>query len=211
MSRGAAALRARAGDLREDARPRASLDGDEPQQPRLAASGQGDYAGARPLYERALAIYEKALGPEHPNTNVARRNLARLLLDSGNADVALSLGEVALAAHEKLLGQNHPWTKASAERHRRCARRARPGGGGRGAACALWPRRQGASVSVTGPAGRCLSACCKSHGITVSPHPEEGLKGRLEGRGRAPKRNLFILRDARSEAPQDEGEDLSRL
>ncbi|MGA8169501.1 MAG: tetratricopeptide repeat protein, partial [Methylocystis sp.] len=27
---------------------------------------QGDYAGARPLYERSLAIMEKALGAEHP-------------------------------------------------------------------------------------------------------------------------------------------------
>ena len=29
---------------------------------------QGDLAGARPLYERALAICEKVLGPEHPDT-----------------------------------------------------------------------------------------------------------------------------------------------
>jgi hypothetical protein len=30
---------------------------------------QSDYAGARPLYERALETDEKALGPEHPDTN----------------------------------------------------------------------------------------------------------------------------------------------
>ncbi|KAB2870649.1 MAG: tetratricopeptide repeat protein, partial [Burkholderiaceae bacterium] len=29
--------------------------------------GTGDYTRARPLYERSLAIYEKALGPEHPD------------------------------------------------------------------------------------------------------------------------------------------------
>jgi hypothetical protein len=29
---------------------------------------QGDVAGARPLCERALAIYEKVLGAEHPDT-----------------------------------------------------------------------------------------------------------------------------------------------
>jgi hypothetical protein len=28
---------------------------------------QGDFVTARPLQERALAIYEKALGPEHPS------------------------------------------------------------------------------------------------------------------------------------------------
>jgi hypothetical protein len=34
----------------------------------------------RPLLERALAIYEQALGPEHPDTNRMRCNLARLLI-----------------------------------------------------------------------------------------------------------------------------------
>ena len=28
----------------------------------------GDYAKAEPLYQRALKISEKALGPEHPDT-----------------------------------------------------------------------------------------------------------------------------------------------
>ncbi|MCI0645537.1 MAG: tetratricopeptide repeat protein, partial [Chloroflexi bacterium] len=40
--------------------------------------GQGDLAGARPYYERALAINEKALGPDHPDTQLVRRNLAAL-------------------------------------------------------------------------------------------------------------------------------------
>jgi hypothetical protein len=39
---------------------------------------QGDLAGARSLFERALAIREKALGPEHPDTIRARDNLAKL-------------------------------------------------------------------------------------------------------------------------------------
>jgi hypothetical protein len=39
---------------------------------------QGDLAGARPLYERALAIREKVLGPEHPNTATVRNNLSIL-------------------------------------------------------------------------------------------------------------------------------------
>ncbi len=46
-----------------------------PQDPRLATTlnnlaglyqAQGRYAEAEPLYKRALAIIEKALGPEHP-------------------------------------------------------------------------------------------------------------------------------------------------
>ena len=84
---------------------------------RLASYRHGALAAcaqARPLYERALAIFEKALGPTHPNTNHARGNLSRLLLASGNPDEALTFGEAALAAHEKLLGQDHPSTKGSA-------------------------------------------------------------------------------------------------
>jgi tetratricopeptide (TPR) repeat protein len=37
---------------------------------------QGDRAGARSLYERALAIFEARLGPDHPNTVQSRHNLA---------------------------------------------------------------------------------------------------------------------------------------
>ena len=40
---------------------------------------QGDLAAARPLFERALAIREKALGPEHPDTAGSLNNLACLL------------------------------------------------------------------------------------------------------------------------------------
>jgi hypothetical protein len=39
---------------------------------------QGDLAGARPLFERALAIRERVLGPDHPNTAQSRKNLAGL-------------------------------------------------------------------------------------------------------------------------------------
>jgi len=74
---------------------------------------QGHLAAARPLFERALAIREKTLGSEHPNTNRARYNLSRLLL-TGHSTEALTLGETALTAHDKGLGRDHPWTKDSA-------------------------------------------------------------------------------------------------
>ena len=41
------------------------------------------YAEARPLYERALAIREKVLGAEHPDTATSLNNLAILLQDPG--------------------------------------------------------------------------------------------------------------------------------
>ena len=74
---------------------------------------QGDLAAARPLFERALAIYEKR-GAGHMDTHRVRHNFATLLLASGDASQALALGEAALAAHQKLLGPTHPWTSDSA-------------------------------------------------------------------------------------------------
>ena len=111
---GAAALRAGAGDPREDARPRASR---RPPQSlnKLARllQDQGDLAGARPLFERALAINEKALGPEHPDTAANLNNLARLLRAQGDLAGARPLFERALAISEKVLGPEHPETAIS--------------------------------------------------------------------------------------------------
>ena len=101
------------GDTRKDARPRASRHGDEPQQPRPPAQEQGDFAAARPLYERALAIREKTLGPEHPDTATSLNNLAGLLSDQGDLAAARPLYERALAIREKVLGPEHPDTATS--------------------------------------------------------------------------------------------------
>ncbi len=75
---------------------------------------QGDLAGARPLHERALAIFEKALGPEHPDTARSLNNLASLLHGEGDLAAAQPLCERALAIFEKALGPGHPSTKNSA-------------------------------------------------------------------------------------------------
>ena len=44
---------------------------------------QGQYAKAKPLYQRALAIWEKALDPEHPNVVTSLNNLAALSYNQG--------------------------------------------------------------------------------------------------------------------------------
>src|SRR5262249_31295346 len=76
--------------------------GYEPQQPRRPASGRGDLAGARPLFERALAVREKALGPEHPGTAESLNNLAVLPQAEGDLAGARPLFECALAIHKKV-------------------------------------------------------------------------------------------------------------
>ena len=51
---------------------------------------QGRYAEAEPLYKRALANYEKALGPDHPYVAMALNNLAGLYEAQGRYADALS-------------------------------------------------------------------------------------------------------------------------
>src|SRR5438094_320413 len=71
---------------------------------------QGELAAARPLFERALAIDEKALGPDHPTTAPSLNNLAYLLQAQGDLAAARPLFERALAICEKALGPDHPDT-----------------------------------------------------------------------------------------------------
>jgi hypothetical protein len=40
------------------------------------------HAEAEPLYRRALAIFEKSFGPDHPNVGIVRDNLASLMKDT---------------------------------------------------------------------------------------------------------------------------------
>ena len=64
-----------AGLLRAQVRSRCAIE------PRITAlfRPQGDLASAKPLYERAIAIGEKTLGPEHPDLAISLNNLAGLL------------------------------------------------------------------------------------------------------------------------------------
>jgi tetratricopeptide (TPR) repeat protein len=68
------------------------------------------YSEAQPLYERALAIREKVLGPEHPDTAASLNILARLLQYKGNLAGARPLLDRALMIREKVLGPEHPDT-----------------------------------------------------------------------------------------------------
>jgi tetratricopeptide (TPR) repeat protein len=71
------------------------------------------YAQARPLYERALAIREKVLGADHPDTAKSLNNLALLLQAQGDLAGARRLHDRALAIREKILDPDHPDTAES--------------------------------------------------------------------------------------------------
>ena len=51
------------------------------------------YVEAEPLYQRALAISEKALAPDHPNVGTLLNNLAALYHAQGKNDLAEPLGQ----------------------------------------------------------------------------------------------------------------------
>ena len=74
----------------------------------LVYQEQGRYAEAEPLFKRALAIYEKALGPEHPDVATILNNLAFVYRAQGRYAEAEPLFVRALAIYEKALGPEHP-------------------------------------------------------------------------------------------------------
>jgi len=69
---------------------------------------KGEYDKAEPLLQRALAIREKALGPENTNVATSLSNLALLSDSRGDHDKAEPLYRRALAIREKAYGTEHP-------------------------------------------------------------------------------------------------------
>jgi len=68
----------------------------------------GDYRHAEEPWTQALAIREKALGPEHPDVATSLNNLAGLYRAQGQYAKAEPLYQRALAIAEKALGPEHP-------------------------------------------------------------------------------------------------------
>jgi tetratricopeptide (TPR) repeat protein len=71
-------------------------------------NNRAEHTEAQPLYQRALAIREKVLGPEHPYVATSLNNLAELYRAQGRYAEAQPLYQRALAIREKVLGPEHP-------------------------------------------------------------------------------------------------------
>ena len=69
---------------------------------------QGEYAQAEPLCQRALAILQKALGPEHPNLATALENYALLLREMKRGAAARELEARARAIRAAHATRNPP-------------------------------------------------------------------------------------------------------
>jgi Tfp pilus assembly protein PilF len=73
----------------------------------------GSYEIAQPYIERSVAIHERVVGAEHPDTALSLNNLAGLYQAEGNYPAARPLHERALAIYEQVLGDSHPDTARS--------------------------------------------------------------------------------------------------
>ncbi|HWN68939.1 MAG TPA: tetratricopeptide repeat protein, partial [Haliangium sp.] len=69
---------------------------------------QGKHEEAIALCRRALAIWERVLGPEHPRSGDALDNLGVMLHAQGNWEEAIELHRRSLAIREQALGAEHP-------------------------------------------------------------------------------------------------------
>jgi hypothetical protein len=84
---------------------------------------QGDLMAARLLFERALTVREKVLGPEHPDTAVSLSNIARLLNNIGQVNEA----EPLVRSHEDRARRSECGDCAGSHRWWRSQSRARSG------------------------------------------------------------------------------------
>jgi hypothetical protein len=66
--------------------------------PCLSKALRDSYAEAEPLYQRSLAIWEKALGPERPEVATGLENYAALLREMGRAEKELESRAHAIRA-----------------------------------------------------------------------------------------------------------------
>ncbi len=74
---------------------------------------QGALKETRPYYDRALAIREEVLGPEHPDTAMSLEDVGALLHEQNNNAAARPYFERTLAIRETALGPTHPDTATS--------------------------------------------------------------------------------------------------
>ena len=89
----------------------------------LVQKTQGRHAEAEPLHQRALAIREKALGPQHPHVPTSLNNLAMVYRAQGRYAEAEPLCRRSLAILDKALGPEHPNVATALENYAKLLRK----------------------------------------------------------------------------------------
>ncbi len=75
---------------------------------------RGEFAPARPLFERAWDLRRSLLGEDHPDTLQTASGLSFNLWELGQYELARELGEDAFTRCRRVLGEDHPHTLRSA-------------------------------------------------------------------------------------------------
>jgi tetratricopeptide (TPR) repeat protein len=86
---------------------------------------QGKHAEAETTYRAVLALQQRVLGPEHPNTMDTFANLASALRSQGNYAEAETTYRAVLAIQQRVLGPEHPNTMKTAKNLVVCVRASR--------------------------------------------------------------------------------------
>ena len=96
------------GNPREGGRPESWQVGETLDNLATLYDAEGRYTEGIPLEKRAIAIYQKALGPEHPKLAALNVDLAELYEDEGDYRRAAPLLRQALSILQKTFGAAHP-------------------------------------------------------------------------------------------------------
>lgn len=89
---------------------------------------QGKDGQAKPLYWRALKIYERQWGDIHPNISTICSNLTELYLKQGKDEQAEMLWKRAVKISLVSLGQEHSQTQLFMEAYQTCLLKRDPNG-----------------------------------------------------------------------------------
>jgi class 3 adenylate cyclase/tetratricopeptide (TPR) repeat protein len=162
---------------------------------------RGRYAEARPMWERALAIREQALGPHNPDFAESLNNLGVLHNVTGRQAEARPLLEQAMAIWESALGADHPLVSLAlqnlADLHREQGRYAE--------SQSLFERAVAIAETAFGPDHPLVAAPLHSQAIL---HREQG---RYDQAQRLAERALAIWEEALGPEHPDVARSLSTL
>jgi hypothetical protein len=88
----------------------------------VALDDQGRHAEAEMMHRDTLAVEQRVLGPEHPDTLLTAMSLANALTNQGKHAEAKTMHLETLAVQQHVLGPEHPDTLRTTQHLAACVR-----------------------------------------------------------------------------------------